>query len=72
MSTYVDKATNPKTGKVQSAIFLDNYFGPRWYGIAFKNDGTAAVYEEIVSGKKLDLSGYTVYKAEEVMLTAKS
>jgi len=27
MSTYVDKAVNPKTGKSQLALFFDDFYG---------------------------------------------
>lgn len=62
MSTYVDKAVNPKTGKPQSAIFVDDYYGPHQYGVGFKDDGTDASLYDAVSSS----SGYTVYRLEEI------
>ena len=40
MSSFIDKAKNPKTGKMQKACFLDDYYGNHKYGIGFKKDGT--------------------------------
>lgn len=40
MSTFVDKAINPKTEKVQSAIFIDDFYGRHRYGVTFKKDGS--------------------------------
>lgn len=48
MSTYVDKAINPKTSKPQLALFIDDYYGSHQYGVGFKNDGTdASLYDTI-------------------------
>jgi len=38
-STHVDKAINPETGKLQSAIFIDVYYGKHSYGVGFRKDG---------------------------------
>lgn len=43
MSNYLGKAINPKTGQEEECEFLDDYFGPRQYGVRFK-DGE--VYQE--------------------------
>ena len=62
MSTYVDQAINPKTGKIQPALFIDDYYEPHRYGVGFKDDGTdASLYDSL--GKD---SRYTVYPFEEV------
>ncbi len=62
MSTYVDKAINPKTGKPQLALFLDGYFGSHQYGVGFKDDGTdASLFDTANKG-----SGYTIYPLEEI------
>lgn len=62
MSTYVDKAINPKNDKPQLALFIDDYYGPHRYGVGFKNDGTDASLYDTVNRE----SGYTVYPFEEI------
>ena len=62
MSTYVDKAINPKTGKPQLALFIDDYYGSHRYGVGFKSDGTDA---NLFYAKNID-SEYTVYSLEEM------
>lgn len=62
MSTYVDKAINPKTGKPQLALFIDDYYGSHRYGVGFKNDGTDASLYDIESR---DFE-YMVYPLEEI------
>ena len=42
MSSYRAEAVNPATGEVQMAEFLDDYFGPREYGVRFP--GSPHVY----------------------------
>lgn len=63
MSTYVDKAINPKTSKPQLALFLDDYFGPHRYGVGFKDDGTGASLYDTAN----EDSGYTIYPLEEIV-----
>jgi hypothetical protein len=43
MSTYTAEAINPRTGKMEQATFIDDYFGRRRYGVRFA-DGQ--VYRE--------------------------
>lgn len=62
MSTYVDKAINPKTGKSQLALFIDDYYGSHRYGVGFKNDGTDANLYDIENRD----SEYTIYPLEEI------
>ena len=62
MSTYADKAINPKTGKLQLALFIDDYYGSHRYGVGFKNDGTDANLYDI---QNID-SEYTIYPIEEI------
>lgn len=62
MSTYVDKAINPKTSKPQLALFIDDYFGSHRYGVGFKNNGTDANLYDIENRD----SEYTVYPLEEI------
>jgi hypothetical protein len=35
MSNYIQKAYNPKTGKIEDASYIDDYFGKHQYGVAF-------------------------------------
>jgi hypothetical protein len=66
MSTYVDKAINPKTNEPQLALFVDDYFGSHRYGIGFKDDGTdASLYDTIGEN-----SGYTIYPQEQINLVS--
>lgn len=58
MSTFVDKAINPKTGKAQSAIFIDDFYGTHHYGVAFKKDESDVIFKEITV--KIDLPKYNV------------
>lgn len=37
MSNFIKKALNPSTGRIETAEFLDDYFGSRIYGVRFKN-----------------------------------
>jgi hypothetical protein len=39
MSTFVNVAFNPKTKKIQSAIFIDDYYGKHRYAVGFRKDG---------------------------------
>jgi hypothetical protein len=64
MSTYVDKAINPKTGKSQLALFIDDHYGSHRYGVGFKNDATDANLNHIGNIK----SEYTVYPVEEIKM----
>jgi hypothetical protein len=61
MSTYVDKAINPKAGKPQLALFIDDFYGSHKYGVGFKNDGTdPSLYDRI------DINEYAIYPLEEI------
>ncbi|GEM_PF-2384498 len=62
MSTYVDKAINPKTGKPQLALFIDDYYGTHRYGVGFKNNGTDAYLYDVENRD----SDYTVYPLEDI------
>lgn len=44
MSTYRDKAVNPRTGNIEWALFIDDHFGRHEYGVRF--DGETHVYRE--------------------------
>ena len=62
MSTYIDKAINPKTSKPQLALFIDDYYGSHRYGVAFKNDCTDAHLHDIGNRD----SEYTIYPLEKI------
>ena len=64
MSTYVDKASNPKTRKVQSAIFIDDFYGHYRYGVAFRKDGLDAKFDDLKRG--IDLTECEIYPLEEI------
>ena len=67
MSTYVDLAINPKTGKPQRALFVDNFYGSHRYGVAFKNDGDDAdLYDTVLPGT------YSVYPKEDIKLPSET
>lgn len=38
MSSYYSMAINPRTGKNEEAMFLDDYFGRHSYGVVFISD----------------------------------
>jgi hypothetical protein len=38
VSSYKDKAWNPKTNKIEDAVWLDDYFGRHQYGVKFAGD----------------------------------
>jgi hypothetical protein len=63
MSTYINKAINPETGKLQLALFIDDYYGSHRYGVGFKNNGTdASLYDRI------NIDDYTIYPLEEIKM----
>lgn len=62
MSTFVDTTINPKTGRTQLALFIDDYYGSRRYGVGFKNDGTDASLDVIKNRK----SEYMIYPIQEI------
>jgi len=62
MSSYIKKLKNPKTGKMQKAFCIDNYFGRRIYGYGFRRDGKDADFErDFIPSKECDF-----YKFEEL------
>ena len=67
MSTYVDKAINPKTNEPQLALFVDDYYGSHRYGVGFKDDGTDASLYDTISKN----SGYTMYPEDQINLVAR-
>ena len=63
MSTFVEIAINPRTGKSQLALFIDDYYGLHRYGVGFKNDSTDASLYDIENK-----DSYTVYSIEEIKI----
>lgn len=47
MSSYIQKAYNPKTNKVEDATYIDDYFGKHRYGVKF-SDGDVYREEEVL------------------------
>lgn len=52
MSTYIDQAINPKTGKMQSALFVDDFYGRHQYAVAFRKDGKDSRIEDDLSSEQ--------------------
>lgn len=46
MSNFIHCARNPKTGEIENAAFLDDYFGKHAYGVRF-SDGSVYPESEI-------------------------
>lgn len=46
MSSFQREAINPKTGEIELADFLDDYYGRHQYGVKF-NDGCVYKEEEV-------------------------
>lgn len=46
MSHFVKDATHPETGKVEQAVWLDDYFGRHRYGVQF-SDGQIFREDEV-------------------------
>ena len=44
MSSFVRRTKNPETGEFENAMWLDNYFGRRQYGVHFPS--TDRVYRQ--------------------------
>lgn len=40
MSHFSDYARHPKTGKIELANFIDDFFGKHRYGVRFPSDNT--------------------------------
>jgi hypothetical protein len=70
MSSYIKKLKNPKTGKMQKAYCIDDYFGSHIYGYGFRKDGKDANYKTLqvdFLGRQDNLSvEIDFYKAEEL------
>ena len=61
MSTFVDMAINPKTGKPQPALFIDDHYGSHRYGVGFRIDGTEpSIFKNIVTTE------YVIYTLEQI------
>lgn len=42
MSNFIQTTKHPKTGKIEPATWLDDYFGPHQYGVKFSDH----IYQE--------------------------
>jgi len=62
MSSFAKKAKNPETGKMQVALFLDNYYGSHSYGVAFRRDG-----EDADITKAINIREFKVYKENKII-----
>jgi len=63
MSSYVKRLKNPKTGKMQKAFCIDDYYGKHRYGYAFRKDGKDAGLED---WSNVWLNGLDYFKEEEL------
>lgn len=57
MSNFYDNAINPKTGEIEQAFFIDDYFGSHKYGVGFLKAWCPVVIEEAHIN---DLDVYTI------------
>lgn len=62
MSNYYRETKNPKTGKWETAEWLDNYFGPNKYGVRF---GKGAIYNPEVM--ELETKEFTAATIQDVV-----
>jgi len=63
MSTFIQKAINPKTGKLQVAIYQDDYYGNHRYGVGFRKDGKDYNFNDCANYEDLDF-----YKEELIKI----
>ena len=62
MSSYIGEAINPKSGKKERALFLDNWFGKKRDGVAFLTTGRVTVIEQALTDDLI------IYPIGEVVL----
>lgn len=65
MSNYTGWAIHPKTQIVQTAQFLDNYFGIHLYGVKFRNDPVIYPEEEVGIPKDWQVTASEEYKIQK-------
>lgn len=63
MSTFVDKAINPKTKQIQEAWFIDDFYGQHQYAVAFRKDGEDAIFSNKMHGRD-EYDFYPIYEVE--------
>ena len=63
MSNFIAKAIHPRTGIVEVAEFLDDYFGKHHYGVRFA-DGATYSARNIISERTLVHSSVEVQKQQ--------
>ncbi|MCL2280490.1 hypothetical protein FWC31_01230 [Candidatus Saccharibacteria bacterium] len=66
MSTYIGEAINPKTNKVQKALFYDDFYGQHYYGIGFREDGEDATDERDLFPDTIILEDYVFYPIDQI------
>lgn len=65
MSNFISKAVNPLTGQIQEAIFIDNHFGLRKYGIFFPKTDNAFIVGDMLKEEDFDIFSLTDVKRNE-------
>lgn len=55
MSSYIDNAQNPRTGKMEMAAFIDDFFGHHEYGVKFQDGGIYPIEQVKNIGHKPDI-----------------
>jgi hypothetical protein len=53
MSNYVEPTNHPETGRVEDAVWLDNYFGRHRYGVRFA-DGKVFRANEVMKVTEIE------------------
>ena len=68
MSSFIKKLKHPKTGKLQQAFCIDDYFGQHRYGYWFKKDGKGVVWEDfnLIQTKESLKANYDIFNEEEI------
>ncbi len=61
MSTFIKKTKNPKTKKIQMAVWIEDFFGPLKYAVCFRKDGRDSKLEDDFNRRDHD-----IYKEEEL------
>lgn len=62
MSTFANKAINPKPNRTQEAWFIDDFYGQHESTVAFRKDGGNAVF----SADKIKFDNYGIYPLFEI------
>lgn len=46
MSSFIKEVKHPITGKIQKALFQDDYYGEHQYGVGFRKDGKDFTFDD--------------------------